>query len=345
MKRLRVAVLTHEDCVPPQTLEGLDARQVLQVRTEYDVVRALETLGHAVQVVGLSAELEPIRRSVEEWQPQVLFNLMMEFRDEGAFQVHLASYLELLGLRYTGCSSRGILLSRDKELCKKILRYHRIPTPAFAVFRRGRALRRPAALRFPLIVKTVDEEASLGISQASVVRDEQQLRERITFVHERMDCDALAEEYVQGRELNVSMLGNQRLQILPVWEMVFEKLPEGSEPIATEHAKWDPVYQKRVGIDTRAADNLSDDVRARIARLARRAYRALGLCGYARLDLRLDEQDRVWVIEANAMPDVARAEDFAAAAAAAGLEYEALIQRILNLALRQPPRGPTRSSA
>ena len=338
MKRLLVAILTHEDCVPPQTLEGLDARQIQQVRTEYDVVRALETLGHAVQVVGLSSDLAPIRACVEEWQPDLLFNLMMEFRNEGAFQVHLASYLELLGVRYTGCNSRGILLSRDKDLCKKILRYHRIPTPAFAVFRRGRAVRTPASLRFPLIVKTVDEEASLGISQASVVRDEPQLRERIAFVHERMDCDALAEEYIVGRELNVSVLGNQRLQTFPVWEMVFEKLPEGSEPIATERAKWDPVYQKRVGIDTRAAADLSDELRARIARLARRVARALGLSGYARLDLRLDEQGRVWVIEANATPDIARGEDFADAAAATGLGYEPLIQRILNLGLRYAAR-------
>lgn len=338
MKRLRVVVLTHEDLVPPESIDHLEQKQVERFKTEYDVAQAVEALGHEVQVAGVSSDLAPIRSIVSAWEPHIVFNLLMEFRDIGALQVHVASYLELLGVPYTGCNPRGILLSRDKELSKKILRFHRIPTPHFSVFRAGRRIRPLRGLEFPIIVKTVDEEASLGIAQASVVRDEEQFRERVAFIHEKVRADALAEEYVHGRELTIGVLGNQRLQTFPVWEMVFENLPDGSVPIATERAKWDLAYQKRVGITTRAARNLPDGVPERVARLARRVYRALGLSGYARVDLRLGEDGRPYVIEANATPDLAADEDFSSSARAAGLDYEALIQRILNLGLRYRPR-------
>ncbi len=338
MRRLRVVVLTHEDLVPPESLEGFDKKAAQRVKTEYDVAKAVETLGHEVHVAGMSSDPAPIRGIVEGWKPHMIFNLLMEFRDIGALQVHVASYLELLGFPYTGCNARGILLSRDKEISKKILRFHRVRTPAFAVFRPGRKVQMRRGLSFPLIVKTVDEEASLGIAQASIVRDDDQLRERVGFIHESVGTDALAEEYIDGRELTISVLGNQRLQTFPIWEMLFEKLPEGSAPIATERAKYDPAYQERVGIKTRAARDLPADTAAQIARTARRVYRALGLSGYARIDLRLAEGGRAYVIEANATPDVARDEDLAESARKAGIEYEALIQRILNLGLRYEPR-------
>ncbi len=261
----------------------------------------------------------------------------MEFQDVGAYQAHVASYLELLGVPFTGCNPLGILLARDKALCKKILRYHRIPTAHFGVFPVGRKVRVRRTLRYPLIVKSVDEEASLGISQKSVVSDEQRLRERVEFIHRQVGSDAIAEEYIEGRELTVSVLGNQRLTVFPVWELFFKNLPEGSLPIATARAKWDLAYQKRVGIDTGPAKNLTPASEARIARIARRVYRMLGLSGYARLDLRLSPEGRVFVIEANATPDIADDEDFALSAKKGGLSYPKLLQRILNLGLSYRP--------
>lgn len=339
MRPLRVAVLTHEDLVPPDAPSSVPSPERRAWQTEWDVFRTLRKLGHEPRYLGVSHDLTPIRSLVEEWKPHVVFNLLMEFQDVGAFQVHLASYLELLGVPYTGCNPRGILLSRDKPVCKKILGYHRIPTPRFAVFARGRAVRSRRGLSFPLIVKSVDEEASLGIAQASVVRDASQLAERVEFIHEQVGTDAIAEEYIEGRELTVSVLGNQRLKTFPVWEMCFNKLPEGSEPIATERAKHDPAYQKRVGIRVGAARGLPDAAERRIDRLARRVYRALGLSGYARLDLRMAEDGRVFVIEANATPDIQKGEDFADSAKASGLDYETLLGRILDLALRYQPHG------
>ena len=333
MKRLRAIVLTHEDLIPPDSKEGLSEKEIQPWKTEYAVADTLRRMGHEVQVLGVSDDLQPIRRLVEGWQAQIVFNLLMEFQDIGAYQAHVASYLELLGVPFTGCNPLGILLTRDKALCKKILRYHRIPTARFGVFPVGRKVRVRRDLRYPLIVKSIDEEASLGISQKSVVSDEQRLRERVEFIHRQVGSDAIAEEYIEGRELTVSVLGNERLTVFPVWELFFKNLPEGSLPIATARAKWDLAYQKRVGIDTGPAKQLTPASEARIARIARRVYRMLGLSGYARLDLRLSPEGQVFVIEANATPDIADDEDFALSAKEGGLPYPKLLQRILNLGL------------
>lgn len=334
MKRLRVLVLVHDDLVPPDSIEDLDEKQIQPWKTEYHVVEALRELGHEVQILGVSDALLPIRTTVEGWSPDVVFNLLVEFKDVGAYQVHVVSYLEVLQVRYTGCNSRGILLARDKALAKQIFRYHRVPTPAFCVVRLGRAPRLPGSLQYPLIVKSVEEEASLGLSQASVVRDPEQLCERVEFVHRSVATDAIVEEYVEGRELTIGVLGNDRLRTLPVWEMFFEKLPEGSLPIATARVKWDLEYQKRVGIRTGPARRLPNGLPERIARLARRVYRCLGLSGYARIDLRLTPGRMIYVIEANAVPDLAQDEDFAMSAEAAGISYRSLVQRVVNLGLR-----------
>jgi D-alanine-D-alanine ligase len=338
MKRLRVLVLCHEDLVPPSDVTGVSAEEMQPWKTEHHVIEALQQLGHEVQVAGVSDDLAPIRRSVEAWQPHIVFNLLMEFRDVGVFQTHVVGYLELLGVPYTGCNSTGILLSRDKALSKKILRYHRIPTPRFSVVPLGRTPRLPRALRYPLMVKSVDEEASLGISQASVVPDEERLRERVEFVHRQIGGDAIVEEYVEGRELTVSVLGNDRLTVLPVWELFFDKLPEGSLPIATARAKWNLAYQERVGIDTGPARRLPDGVERRLGHTARRVFRALRLSGYARLDLRLAPDGGVFVIEANATPDIASDEEVALSAAHAGIPYPRLLQRLLGLGLSYRPR-------
>lgn len=334
MKRLRILVIVHEDLVPPDSLEGIPTREIMAWRTEYDVVETLRALGHDVQVLGVSDELLPIRTIVQGWKPHVVFNLLVEFRDVGAYQVHIVSYLELLQVRFTGCNSRGILLARDKALAKQIFRYHRIPTPAFAVARLGQKVRIPGSLRFPLMVKSVEEEASLGLSQASVVWNPDELGERVAFVHRKVATDAMIEEYVEGRELTIGLLGNDRLRTFPVWEMVFDRLPEGSLPIATARVKWDLEYQKRVGIRTGPARRLPTGLAERIARIARRVYRCLGLSGYARIDMRLAPDGRLAVIEANAVPDLAEDEDFAMSAEADGISYESLIQRIVNLGMR-----------
>lgn len=330
MKKMRVLLLCHEDLVPPSSREGCDPDAIYDWQAEYDVAHAIRNLGHEVQVLGVSDDVLPIRHCVEGFEPDVVFNQLVELRDVGAFAVHVASYLELLGVPYTGCNPRGLTLARDKALSKKILRYHRIPTPAFLAFPMGRKVRVPKHVPYPMIVKSLDEEASRGVSQASIVHDGAALAERVEFVHRNVGSGAIAEQYVDGRELTVGVLGNERLQVFPVWELSFANLPEGTEPIATERVKWDRAYQKKLGVTTGPAD-LPDAVAKRIARIARRSFRALNLSGYARLDLRLSGDGRLHVIEANPNPDLTDDEDFALAAGRSGLPYLRLIQRIMTL--------------
>ena len=337
MRKLRVLVLMHDYLVPPEDLSAHDPATA-EWKTEYDVLKTLrDELEHDVHVIGVKDELGPIRQASEEFKPHIAFNLLEAFHEIGTYDQNVVSYLELLRLPYTGCNPRGMLLSRDKALSKKLLHYHRILVPEFTVVPRGRKTRLPKRLAFPLIVKSLTQEASIGISQASVVEDEAKLRERVQFIHDSISTDAIVEQYVDGRELYCGVIGNQRLLALPVWEMTFANMPEGQRRIATERVKWSTKYQKRVGIDTGAAKALPDGAADRIQHIARRVYQVLQLSGYARIDLRLDPEGRVYVLEANPNPQIARAEDFAESAAAFGLAYPALLQRILTTGLRWEP--------
>jgi len=327
----------HAESVPPESIKGMTDEEVHPFRMEHEVLEALETLGHEVKVLPVEDELAPIRAAIEEWKPQIAFNLLMSFHNIGIYDAHVVSYLELLKTPYTGSNPRGILLSSDKGLSKKILTYHRIRVPDFAVFKKGRAPRRPKKLGFPLIVKSDAEHASEGIAQASVVHDDDNLKERVEFVHRTVHTDAIAEEYIDGREFTVGILGNQRLTTLPIWEMTFENLPKGNEPIATARLKSNLQYQKKVGLMTGPANDLDDAKRAEIQRIAQRVYRALRISGFARIDLRLAADGRVYVLEANPNADLCTNEDIAQSAAVAKIEYPELIQRILKLGLAYEP--------
>jgi len=337
--KLRVLALVHQHLMPPEKVEeGTDITGE-PWRTEYDVISTLRGMGHEVEPLRVHDDLGEIRRMVTEWKPHIAFNLLEGFDDITIFDQNVVSHLELLKLSYTGCNPRGLLLARDKSLSKKLLAYHRIPVADAEVFRIGRPIRRPKRLQFPLIVKSLTQEASIGISQASVVDSDEKFKERVTFIHESIHTSAIAEQYIDGRELYVGIFGNQALQALPVWELFFTNMPEGSKRIATDRVKWSVKYQKKYGIDSGAARDLPDGVAEKIQHVCKRAYRALELSGYARIDLRLDETGHVWVLEANPNPQIARGEDFAESAAKAGLNYETVLQRIMNLGMRWQPES------
>jgi D-alanine-D-alanine ligase len=339
VSRLRVLALVHRHLIPPASVEaGVDITAE-PWRTEYDVISTLTAMGHEVQALGVHDDLGDIRRASSDWKPHIAFNLLEGFDDITIFDQNVVSHLELLKLSYTGCNPRGLLLARDKSLSKKLLAYHRIPVPECEVFRSGRPIRRPKRLQFPLIVKSLTQEASIGISQASVVDSDEKLKERVTFIHDSIGTAALVEQYIEGREIYVGVLGNQTLQALPVWELFFTNMPEGAKRIATDRVKWSVKYQNKYGIDSGPAKDLTDAVGGQIQHVCKRAYRALELSGYARIDLRLDEAGRLWVLEANPNPQIARGEDFAASAEKVGLTYEAVLQRIINLGLRWQPES------
>jgi D-alanine-D-alanine ligase len=336
VKKLRTLVLVHATLVPPDSLEGATEKEIDEWRTEYDVITHLKAAGHEVLPLGLSDSLSELRRGIIDWRPDIVFNLLEEFDGIGTYDQHVVAFLELMRQPYTGCNPRGMLLSRDKVLSKQLLSYHRIPTPQFMVFPRGKKARIPNKLRFPMFVKSSTEDASLGIAHASVVADEKQLTERIAFIHGQTHSDALVEEYIEGRELYVGVIGNDRLKVLPVWEMTFGSLPESLPAIATRKVKWDRRYQEKYGITTAAAADLPEGTVAHLERLSKRIFRALHLTGYARMDFRLRGDGTLYVLEANANPNISMAEDFAQSALTAGMRYRDVLNRILQLGAAYP---------
>ena len=272
-----------------------------------------------------------------DFKPHIAFNLVEGFDEVVTFDFNIVAYLELLKVKYTGCNSRGLMIGRDKSLSKKLLTYHRVPVPHFAIVPRGRRLKATKKLGFPLFVKSLTLDASIGISQASVVEDDDKLQERIKFIHEKVGTDALVESFIDGRELYVGIMGNHQLETLPIWELLFTKMPEESRKIATERLKWSLKYQKKHGIVSEEATDLSKELETRIRDVCKRVYRTLMLSGYARIDLRLSDSGAISVIEANPNPQLSRDEDFAESAEKAEIKYPELIQRILNLGMRWEP--------
>jgi len=305
MKTLRVLVLLHETLVPPEDASGYSMQEMDEWRTEYDVTTALKAMGHEVRVLGMGDNLAELRSVITDWKPDITFNLLEEFQGIVTYDQYVVAFLELMRQPYTGCNPRGMMISRDKALSKQILAYHRIPTARFALLPRNRRYREPSRLKFPLFVKSATEDASLGISQASIVHDGQKLRERVQFIHEQTNSDALVEEYIEGREIYIGVIGNERLTTFPLWELNFGTL----------------------------ARDLPDGLPPRVAQLARRIYRALCLSGYARIDLRLKPDGSVFVLEANANPNLAQIEDLATSALSSGVGYDDLLERIMRLGL------------
>ena len=336
MKHLRILVLMHEDLVPPDPLNGQEVEGA-EWKTEYDVVTTLRKLGHDVKPLGVKSDLGVLRSAVEDWKPHIAFNLLEEFDGVAVYDQNVVSYLELLHVPYTGCNPRGLMLARDKALSKKLFSFHRIPFPDFMVVPQGRTVKRPAWLSFPLIVKSVTEEASHGISQASIVQDDDKLKERVEFIHTHVGTGALVERYIEGREFYVGVMGNGHVHVLPVWELMMDRLPEDARRIATERVKWSRAYQDKYGIRSGEAKNLPEGKAEKIQHLAKRVYRALGLSGYARIDMRMDAAGGVYVLEANPNPQIAHDEDFSDSAEKDGYPYTDLLQELLNIGLRWRP--------
>src|SRR5436309_11572962 len=241
--------------MPPDLVPDGVEKEKQSWRTEYDVISTLKSMGHEVHPVGLRSDLAVIANAREEHKPQIAFNLLEDFEGQALYDQHVVSYLELIKQPYTGCNPRGLTIAHDKALTKKILSYHRIPVPGFAVFPMGQKVFRPRRLKFPLFVKSVVEEGSVGISQASVVSDDQKLAERVEFIHRQTNSHAIAEQYIEGREIYVGVIGNRKLQTYTPWELMITNLPEGALNIAAGRLKSNEDYQKRVGLVRQQADH------------------------------------------------------------------------------------------
>ena len=301
--------------------------------TEADVLRCLKRLGHDVETLAVFDNVTAIVEKLKAYAPDVVFNLSESFHQDRSHEPNIPALLELMKVPYTGSGPEALLLCKDKALAKKILAYHHLRSPHFVVSHRAHPLRRLRRFTYPAIVKPACEESSDGISQASFVREEHETIARARFIHQKFGCDALIEEYIEGRELYVSVLGNHRLTVFPAREIVFEQVPEDAPKFATFQAKWNEAYRKKWGIKNGPAKALPDGVQDHLANLARKVYRLLKIKGFARIDVRLTPQGEVFLIEINPNPSLAEDEDFARSAADGGVVYDSLIQEILNTAL------------
>jgi D-alanine-D-alanine ligase len=329
-KKLKVLALF--DAIRPTTIDQDLSKEMKTEdwKTEKHVLSALGALGYTTEHLAIFDDLDLLRQKLENFAPDVLFNLVDQFKNNRAFDQNIVSLFEMQGVPFTGCGATGLVLCKHKAISKQILSYHRIRVPNFVVIPRGQRIARPKRLKFPILVKPLKEEASYGISQASFVETDEQFRERATFIHEKHLEDVIAEEYIAGRELYVSVMGNLRLTVFPIRELVFGEVPPKEPKIATYSAKWNEEYRKRWGLQNQFAEGLDPARVAHIEETCKRIYRLLTIDGYARIDLRLTAANEVYFIEANPNPILAEDEDFALSAGKAGLPYPQLIDRIIR---------------
>src|SRR5579864_4058650 len=318
---------------PNQVFSPESLKQEEGKPTEADVLASLQRLGHEVETLAVFDNVTAIIDKLKTFVPDVVFNLSESFYHDRSHEPNITALLDLLKVRYTGSGSDALLLCKDKALAKKVLAFHRVRLPHFVVSHRAHPLRRLRRFKYPAFVKPVCEDASDGICRASFAKDEKEAIERGRFIHQKFNCDALIEEYIEGRELYLSVLGNHRLTVFPPREIFFEGLPEDAPKFATYHAKWNEKYREKWGIKNGPAKELPEGIPKHLEELARKVYRLLRIRGFGRIDVRLTPQGDVFVLEANPNPSLAEDEDFAQAAAQAGVTYDALIQEILNAAV------------
>ena len=299
--------------------------------TECDVIEAVQKLDYPYTVLGIRDQISWIPDTIQKVRPDVIFNLVESFNGIAHYDRDIASYLKLMNVPFTGCGPTGLTLSKNKGLSKKILSFHRIEVPEFRIFHKNKSIRRPKKLQFPLIVKPLREEGSYGISQASYVENDAQLNERLAYIFESLNQDAIAEEYIDGREVYASVLGNERLQVFPLRELRFDQVPEEEPKLATYKAKWDKGYRKKWGIRNQFTAPLAQGLTEKIQATAKKIYRLLSIRGYARLDLRITPEGKIFFIEANPNPILSKWEDFGESADKAGIQYPQLIEKIINL--------------
>ena len=296
-----------------------------------EVSAALEAIGHEARALPLDDDIIAVATRLREESPDLVFNLTESFAGKSALDSGIASLLNLLHLRYTGSSHSGLLLAGDKVLAKRLLSFHGIRTPEFVSVHRG-ALENAESLHFPVIVKPPQQDASIGIASSSVVRDVNELLVRMDEIQRQHRGPILVERFVEGREFYVGVLGNEEAEALPPAELDMSGLPDGLPKVATWNAKWEEDHEEFSGCTTVFPEDLDPAISEGLRRAAVESFRALRLRDYARVDIRLDGEGQPYVLEVNPNCYLAYGEVFAEAAERAGLSYEALIGRILELA-------------
>ena len=331
-KKLNITVLVDQGEIPPGDPEFKNPPE--EPITEYHVIEELRLLGHNISVLGADRDVEVMSRALKEYEPDLVFNLTEHLEGDRRFDKHIASFLDMIDIPFTGAGLTGLLLTRDKRLCKQLLSLHRIRVPKYVFFPFKKQVKIPKTLNFPLVVKPVLEDSSEGIANASIVENVEALKDRVQFVHERWEQGVIAEEYIEGRECYVGVLGNKQLRVLPIRECHFNFEGSDGPRLATYRVKWNAEYRKKWNITFGFAD-LEAPMVKKIERVCKKIFRILELRDYGRIDLRLTWDNKIYILEANANPDLAYGEEVAEAAEKAGITYQNLIKLIISYALRR----------
>jgi D-alanine-D-alanine ligase len=295
------------------------------------VEAALHRLGHSTKALEVTDNLLELVQEIQSGRENLVFNLCEEFLGCSQLELNVAALLELLQIPFTGSSPLTLGLTQDKGKTKMILTSCGIPTPAYRVWQPQDDLRIDG-LRFPLIVKPMLEDASLGIDNEAFVQDQEALARQIEKIHQTHKQPVLIEEYIDGRELNVSILGTDNLEVLPISEIDFSTLPPGLPKICSYAAKWEEESREYISTVPVCPAPLRPQVEKQVKEISLRAYRIMECRDYARIDIRLSPEDIPYVLEVNANPDISNDAGMPRSAKAAGLEYTELIGRIVDLA-------------
>lgn len=312
----------------------LDEKPKKKKKTDIEAISdALRELGHEPELMPIDGKPQTLAKLAKS-EFDLYFNLVESYAGNDTMEMHFAAYLDLVGKKYTGAGPEGSFLAMDKAVAKKIVRFHELYTPYSAVVNQGR-IEHAQDIRFPLIVKPASEDASKGIDSGSVVNSVKELLERIAYIHDEFDCAAMLEEYIDGREIYAAVLGNEKPEALPLIELDLSKLPEGMPRIAGYEVKFDVRTEAYRVTKSAPARDLDEELVARIQQTAITAFRALKLRDYGRLDLRVTDSGRIYVIEANPNPWLDPEAEFMMAAKESGRSYTEAIGEIVELALRR----------
>jgi D-alanine-D-alanine ligase len=301
--------------------------------TEYYVIKTLRELGHKLSILGSDEDdIANVITTLSKEKPDLVFNLTESLGGNRCMDMNIAAVLEMLDIPFTGSGPAGLMLCRDKRLCKQLLTIHRIRVPDSVSIIPNQKVRIPKSLHYPLVVKPAFEDSSEGISNASLVTNETALLERVKFVHEGWDQPVITEEYIEGHELYVGVIGNKRLKVLPIRECFFDPDSREEPHLTTYRIKWNAEYRKKLGIRFGFA-KLDEAIVKNIERTCKKIYRLLQLRDYGRIDIRLTPENKIVVLEVNPNADIGYGDEIAEAAEKAGIKYEKLIDHIVHLAM------------
>ena len=326
----KILILVHKKLIPDleNEVDENDRDQKAWI-TEYDVSTALIKKGYSITILGLDSSLNELTLALESKIYDCVFNLLEEFNNQTQMESKVVSLMELYEQSYSGCSSKGLLIAKDKALSKKIFKFHHIDTATFFTMPLGRKKNPPKSIKYPQIVKCLYEEASFSLAKASVVSNREKLLSRIRYIHTKLHQDVICEEFIEGREIYLAVIGEKNLKTLPPMELFFENVENPQKEIYSSRAKWNEKHRQRNGIRTRPAQ-LNQNLLEKVINICKKTYRCLNLTGYARIDLRITKNNKIFVLEANPNPNIAKDDDFAKSASLKGISYEDLIESLIN---------------